>query len=45
MYMYIICMTESLCCPPETITAWLIGFTPIKNEKLKWKKKVGDLGA
>ena len=27
-----ICMTESLCCSPETITL-LIGFTPIQNKK------------
>ena len=26
-----ICMAESLCCSPETITALLIGSTPIKN--------------
>ena len=24
-----ICMAESLCCPPETITALLTGYTPI----------------
>ena len=24
-----ICMAESLCCPPETITALLIGYVPI----------------
>ena len=24
-----ICMAESLCCPPETITTLLIGYTPI----------------
>ena len=23
-----ICMAESLCCPPEAITAWLVGCTP-----------------
>ena len=28
------CMAESLCCPPETITL-LIDCTPIQNEKLK----------
>ena len=26
-----ICMAESLCCSPETITALLIGSTPIQN--------------
>ena len=25
----IICMAESLCCPPETITTLLIGYTPV----------------
>ena len=33
-----ICMAESLCCSPETITTLLIGYTPIKNKKLKKKK-------
>ena len=28
-----ICMAESLCCPPETITTLLIGYTPIQNKK------------
>ena len=27
-YMYI-CMAESLCCPPETITTLLISYTPL----------------
>ena len=26
-----ICMAESLCCAPETITTLLIGYTPIQN--------------
>ena len=26
-----VCMAESLCCPPKTITTLLIGFTPIQN--------------
>ena len=26
-----VCLAESLCCPPETITTFLIGYTPIKN--------------
>ena len=28
-----------LCCPPEATTTLLIGYTPIKNKKLKKKKK------
>ena len=32
-----ICMAESLCCPPETITALLIGYAPIENKKLEQK--------
>ena len=28
-------MTESIFCPPETITTLLTGYTPIQNEKLK----------
>ena len=34
-----ICMAESLHCPHETITKLLTGYTPIKNKKLKKKKK------
>ena len=26
-----VCMAESLCCPPETITTLLISYTPIQN--------------
>ena len=33
-----ICMAESLCCPPETVTTLLIGYTPIQNKKLKKNK-------
>ena len=34
-----ICTAESLCCPPETITTFLlIGSTPIQNKKLKKHK-------
>ena len=33
-----ICMTESLCCQPETITTLLISYTPIYNKKLKKKE-------
>ena len=27
-----LCMAEPLCCPPETITTQLIGYTPIQNK-------------
>ena len=30
-----VCMAESLCCSPETITRILISFTPIQNLKKK----------
>ena len=30
-----ICMTQFLCCPPETVTALSINYTPIQNKKLK----------
>ena len=33
------CMTESLCCQPETITTLLISFTPMQNIKSKKKKR------
>ena len=36
------CMAESLCCPPETITTLLIVYTTIQNVsdvKKKFKKK------
>ena len=35
-----ICVAESLCCPPETITALLIGNTPIlsKSKTIKIKR-------
>ena len=29
-----ICMAESLCCPPETVTTLAISYTPIQNKKL-----------
>ena len=32
-----ICMAESLCCPPETITILLISYIPIQNKKFKKK--------
>ena len=34
-----ICMAESLCCSPETITTLLTGYTPIQNTKFKSLKK------
>ena len=34
-----ICMAESLCCSPETITALFTGYTPMQNEKFKEKDK------
>ena len=36
-----ICMAESLCCPPETITTLLISYTPIKNKQF-FKKTLGE---
>ena len=36
VYIY---MAESLCCPPETITALSIGYAPIQNKKFNFKKK------
>ena len=33
-----VCMTESLCWSPETITTLLIGFIPIQNKKFFFKK-------
>ena len=30
-------MGQSLCCPPETTTTLLIGYTPIQHKKLKKK--------
>ena len=34
-----ICMAESICCSPRTITTLLIGYTPIQNEKFNNQKK------
>ena len=34
-----ICMAESLCCSPETITTLLRGYIPTQNKKLQKKKK------
>ena len=36
-----ICMTESLCCPPETITTLLISYTQIQTKKLLFKVNGG----
>ena len=33
-------MAESLCSSSETITALLLGYTPIQNEKVKEKKEL-----
>ena len=33
-----VCMAESLCCSPETITTLLISYIPIQNKKFKRKK-------
>ena len=30
-----ICMTEFLCCPPETVITLSISYTPIQNKKFK----------
>ena len=32
-------MAESLCCPPETITTLLTGYTPIQNKKFNLKRE------
>ena len=34
-----ICEAESLGCPPESITALLISYTPIQNKEFKRRKK------
>ena len=34
-----LCIAESLCCLPETITMLLISYTPIQHKKLKERKK------
>ena len=34
-----ICMAESLCCSPETITMLLTGYAPMQDKKFKRKKK------
>ena len=39
-----ICMAESLCCPPETITTLLAGYTLILKKKKVKRKIVSPLG-
>ena len=34
-----VCMAESLCCPPESITTLIIGHIPIQNKKFNKKNK------
>ena len=38
-----ICMAESLCCSPETITTLLISYTPMQSKKLKNKIKKSEM--
>ena len=33
-----ICMAESLCCPLESISVLLTGYTPVQNKKSKKRK-------
>ena len=40
MYIHVYPKAESLCCSPETITAFLIGYTPKLNKKFFQKKKL-----
>ena len=35
-----VCLAESLCCSPETITALLTGYIPIQNKKAKKKNQL-----
>ena len=35
-----ICMPKSRCCPPETITTLLVGYTQVQNKKWGEKKTV-----
>ena len=35
------CITESLCCIPQTNTTLLVNYTPIKNKHKKLKCKPG----
>ena len=38
-----ICMAESLCYLPETITAWLISYIPTQNKKFKTSRGRGHI--
>ena len=38
-----ICMAESLCCSPETITTLLISYAPIQNKKFNKLEKNSKL--
>ena len=35
-----VCLAESLCCSPETLTTSLIGYTPIKKSRKKKKEVI-----
>ena len=37
------CVAESFCCAPETITTVLIDYTPIQNKKLKKKTRENQI--
>ena len=37
-----ICMAEFFCCPPETITTLLTGYTPVENKKILNKQYLYD---
>ena len=39
-----ICMAESLCCPPETMTTLLTGYTQILKKKKKNLKDSAPIG-
>ena len=38
-----ICVAESLCCLPETITTLLISYTPTQNKNLIYKMGIVDI--
>ena len=35
-----LCMAESLCCVPETVTTLLIGYIPIEKKKKSFKRNI-----
>ena len=39
-----LCMAETLCSPPETITILLIGYIPVQNKKLNVKSRKSTKG-